>query len=201
MRVKLIKGKIRVEFPLTQPKRSWKIRINGKKSLEKILGHKIQNRYKLEWMVDYRELRDILFCFKEKCPSGFEKMYEKFTKLKPNISRPEDFRQERSIKVGNIVIEIKLLKKQRKPSERFPYVFILFNLFYTKILSTTRVFLVDIWDRKIIDTSNRTIKIGDTLVWLPTKEEVWKIINELGKLSLKHKESAEKMVFNEIAKF
>jgi len=152
----------------------------------------------LEWMVNYEELRDILFCFKEKYPSEFQKIHENFIQIKPMVENAEEFKQETQFKIGDITIEIKLLGKQRKPSEKFPYVFVLFNLFYTKISDNARVFLVDIYDKKINNTSNRTITIGDTLVWLPTNEEISKIIEKFGEISKTHKNSAKKEIFDKI---
>lgn len=198
MRVKVTQENVRVEFPLSQPKRSWKIRIDGKKSSQKILGHKIQEDNRLEWMVNYEELRDILFCFKEKYPSEFQKIHENFIQIKPMVENAEKFKQETQFKIEDITIEIKLLGKQRKLSENFPYVFVLFNLFYTKISDNARVFLVDIYDKKISNTSNRIITIGDTLVWLPTNEEISKIIEKFGEISKTHKNSAKKEIFDKI---
>lgn len=199
MRIRVNEKKtIMVEFPLTQPKRSWKIRTNGKKSADKILGHQIQKADYLEWMVDYQELRDILYCLKEEYPSDFEDIYRKFHRLTPQVDKPEDATRRDPTKVGDIIIEREFLGKQWKPTELFPYVFVLFRLFYKTITENTRIFLVDKHDKKIINTTNRKIIFGDVLVWLPTKEEISKIIEEFAILSKKHKNTAKKIIFDRI---
>jgi len=198
MRIKIEKNKIIVEFPLTQPKKSWKIRTNSKKSADKILGHQIQKNDFLEWMVDYQELRDILYCLKKVSPNDFRDIAQEFNQIQPETEEPEEAYQKPPVVVGDIVIERQILRKQRKPTEPFPYVFVLFRLFYETIPKLTRVFMVDKKGEKIATTNNRKIRCGDTLVWLPSKEEISKIMEEFATLSKKHKDSAKKLIFNRI---
>jgi len=198
MRIKVKEKNIIVEFPLTQSKRSWKIRTDGKKSADKILEYRIQKTDHLEWMVDYQELRDILYCFKEENLPDFEDIQKKFHQLCPQVDKPEDAIPRSPIRVGNIIVERQFLPKQRKITELFPYVFVLFGLFYTIATENMRVFLVDIYDKKITNTDNRKITFGDTLIWLPLREEISEIMGEFAILSKKHKEKAKEEIFDKI---
>lgn len=199
MRLKIEeRGIITVEFPLTQPKRSWKIRTDGKRSADKILGHQIQEHDFLEWMVDYQELRDILYCLKKASLIDFENIVQHFNRLQPTVEKPEKASSREPIKVGNIIVERQFLGKQWKPTELFPYIFVLFRLYYKTISKETNIFLIDKKGEKIINTSDRKIKCGDTLIWLPSKQEISKIIEEFAVLSKKHKETAKKIIFDKI---
>lgn len=201
MRVKIEQKKtIVVEFPLTQPKRSWKIRTNGKESADKILGHEIQESDFLEWMVDYQELRDILYCLKKVSLKDFQNIFLKFNQIQSDVVKPEDASQRSPITLGNIIIERQILGKQRKREELFPYIFVLFKLCYETISEEANVFLIDKHGERITDTNGRKIKCGDTLIWLPSKDEISKIIEEFAVLSKKHKDTAKKVIFDKIEK-
>ena len=199
MRIK-IEGKktIVVEFPLTQPKRSWKIRTDGKKSAAKILGHCIQKCDFLEWMVNYQELRDIIYCLKKVSLTDFQTILHKFSQTQPAVEKPEEASQREPIKVGNIIVERQFLGKQWKPTELFPYIFVLLRLFYEAISNETNIFLIDKNGEKITNTNTRKIRCGDTLIWLPLKKEISTIVEEFAVLSKKHKDTAKKEIFNKI---
>jgi len=199
MRVRIEGNKtIVVEFPLTQPKRSWKIRTNGKKSADKIFGHIIQKQDFLEWMVDYPELRDILCSLRQISLIDFQNILRKFNKIRPAVEKPEDASKRAPIKVGSIIVERKFLGKQYKPTELFPYVFVLMKLFYKSTSDLKNIYLIDTNEEMITNTNGRKIKCGDTLIWLPAKKEISKIVEEFAVLSKKHKDMAKKVIFERI---
>jgi hypothetical protein len=199
MRVRIEGNKtVVVEFPLTQPKRSWKIRTNGKKSADKIFGHIIQKQDFLEWMVDYSELRDILCCLRQVSLIDFQDILQKFNKIRPTVEKPEDASRRAPIKAGSVIVERKFLGKQYKPTELFPYVFVLMKLFYESTSDSKNIYLIDRNEQMITNTNGQKIKCGDTLIWLPAKKEISKIVEEFAILSKKHKDAAKKVIFDRI---
>jgi hypothetical protein len=192
------KKSVVVEFPLTQAERAWKIRIDGKISADKILGFQIQEQSFLEWMVDYREIRDILCCYKKVSSEDFHDIFQKFEQITPSAEKPEDVDQGVRVEIGNIIIERQIMTKQRKRTERFPYIFVLFKLLYETISESANIFLVDKNGEKITNTNGRKIQCGDTLIWLPSKVEISNIIEQFAYLSKKHKETAKKEIFDKI---
>lgn len=149
-------------------------------------------------MVDYQELRDILYCLKKVSSSDFQDIVQKFNQIQPSVEKPEEAGQRGPIKVGSIIVERQFLGKQWKPTELFPYVFVLFNLFYETTSEPTNIFLIDKNGEKITNTNGWKIRCGDTLIWLPSKEEISKIIEEFATLSKKHKDTAKKVIFDKI---
>lgn len=91
--------------------------MDGKKSADKILGHQIRRHDLLEWMVTYQELRDILCYLKKVSPNDFQDVVQRFKQIQPAIEKPEEAGQKSParIEVGDIVVEIQILGKERKP--------------------------------------------------------------------------------------
>lgn len=196
MIIKIESNKIVVGFPLTQPKRAWKLRTNDKKSAARIIGHSIQNNHFLEWMVDYSELRDILYCLKEVEPQNFSKILDEFNKAKPEVLTPDEVKLKPPKKLRNIIIEMQLLGKQYKPSEKFPYIFVLLKLGYEKIADN--LYIIDKGGVKINKTIDRVIKSGDALIWFPSVDEILAIVSEFAFLCKEHKDRAQKDIFDKI---
>ncbi len=192
--------KLVVEFPLSQPKSSWRVRSKkrrGRRGWKKdpnlwifrpTFGDLIYEGDIFEWMISNEELREILYV--AKCMEA--DYYEEIKKAIHNLNK---FESHVDITLGwGVKIEGELRPKQKKGEELTPWFFILFPL----DRSSNVYYLKDAKNNKIENPINRKIRAGDRLVWVVDLNWLKTIILKLAGLSEDHKEKIIKEVFEPI---
>lgn len=208
MSIKVENNKILVEFSLTQPKKSWKIRSKARRNgrgwfvpeisryvFTPRIGDRVYVGDIFEWMITNEEIRDILSALR--CISK-----EEYANIKVQVYRLVeanfiDWKHEKVVKKEldfGISIEASRRGKQRKPEELTPYLFVLFPLD-----SASKVHcLVDKRGGRIKETVGYKIKAGDKLLWITNVSWIGDIAVMLASLDKDHNIKVKKNVFNVI---
>jgi len=185
MNLKLEDHKIALEFPLTQPKRAWKIRKKKGRKTSPKFKYLIEEGDTFEWMVTNEEVRDIASVLR--CISSPE--YQEAKRLVNFIS---SFNSSFEEKIGDgISLEASLLPKQRKSDEFTPYLFVLIALDRV----TDDHYLVDKRGRRIEKTLGYRLKSGDKLTWIIKPLQIKNIIVSLASLDSRHQAMVKAEVF------
>lgn len=185
MNLKVEDHKIMLEFPLTQPKRAWKIRKRGGRKTSPKFKYLIQEGDVFEWMITNEEVRDMASVLR--CISPQE--YQGAKRFVNSIS---SFNSSFEEKIGaGITLEASSLPKQRKRDEFTPYLFVLVALDRV----TDEYYLVDKRGGRIEETLRYQLKSGDKLIWIIKPLQIKNIIVSLASLDRRHQEMVKTEVF------
>lgn len=200
MIVSVVNSDVVVKFPLSQPKRAWKVRrvlpsTTPKRGSRVVVsvdtffnkGYAVEPADQFEWMVSNGEVRDILAALKEVAPEAYEEICSAFKRVEPKVDKPADFKQshETTRDIGKVRVESQLRTTQRGESPQpFPYLFVLFQLGEP----TDEYYIADRRGHLVAKPIGRPLRSGDRLVWKPAKEVMQAIVEALAALSREHKE-------------
>lgn len=202
MIISIINDQVIVKFPLSQPKRAWKIRVTTPKRGRKLISVStfLKNKYKIEqndefeWMVANPEMRDILEALKEVAPSAYREVHKAFEQVSPKVTDPAKFEKhhETTQSIGGVRIECRLRTTQRGEQPKpFPHLFVLFQL----SKPSNDYYIADRRGQKIENPIGRPLYSGDKLIWKPRKGVIRAIMEGLATLSEEHKERARQEIF------
>jgi gas vesicle protein len=187
LNIKVENSRILLEFPLTQAKRSWKIRKAREYERPKTLKLKyvIEEGDAFEWMITNEEVRDILSVLR--CVSNAH--YKIIRKQVEHISEfVDELREEIN---DGISLEARLRPKQKKAKELTPYLFVLLRLDST----TDTHYLVNKRGKRINRPLGYALKAGDKLNWLIKPNQIEVIVTKLASLDRSHLEKVKQEIF------
>ena len=176
MSVSITNEHIRVEFSLSLPKPSWKIRTKIRRDrrgnwvdiikcyvFTPRIGDVIMKDDKFEWMITNEELRDVISALKclskEEYDIIKEAVYEVEASDYIDWSRGKIFIKEF---VYGITVEASLRPKMRKPEELTPYLFIILPL----DKASEAHYIIDKRGTRVLQPCGRRIMAGDKLIWV-----------------------------------
>jgi len=198
-----------VEFSLSLPKRSWKIRTKtrrGKRGnwvsiigcyvFTPRAGDIIMEDDKFEWMIKNEELRDILFVLRCLSKKDYNAIKEAVYEIKPSDYINWDEERMLIKQLGyRIIVEASLRPKMWKPTELTPQLFVVFPL--DKVSEVH--YIVDKRGRKILKPCGHKIMAGDKLIWIILNNEwIRDIASFIARLSNDHNRKIKKEVFSMI---